>query len=402
MPPSPGHRRRARHRAARAATHRVGDRAGPRPRALPRGPRRDEGDLRLPVDRGLRRRRQPVPHRRADHRRWLGGASASPGAAAALCTTRGTRKRKLPDLAPDPFREREELLAAFLAEPGGAPGPRRSPCTDEFVAQGAFPFFATFLHELGFDVGASRPARTSARSSAASRRRNVPFCAPMQLVPRPRSAEMADGGPDFLFLPMLRSLPPEDGAIPRGHVPDRPGQPRHRAAGTWARERPPARLAGHRHRRERTAVGALPRGAARLMAEALGAGSASPPAMESAFQAQRSSTRAARAGPGRARLLPGARHPRRGRARPPLHRSTTPCSTRTSRRSCASRGRRDSRRLLPGRRRTRRRFPRSTGATPSGSSAPPTRCGAARASTPSSAATTPAAPTASTSTSSLT
>ncbi len=139
---------------------------------------------------------------------------------------KGTRRQKLPDLAPDPFREREELVRRLVADlavprdasgavldgrPGsGDPGHRTAVAlSDEFMLKGLFPFFATFLRELGCEL------RMAGGGDAATLKRgiqegNVPFCAPMQqfhgLVSR-----MAETDADHLFLPMIRSLPRVDG-----------------------------------------------------------------------------------------------------------------------------------------------------------------------------------------------
>jgi predicted CoA-substrate-specific enzyme activase len=118
---------------------------------------------------------------------------------------RGTSRRKLPDRAPDPFREREELLAALRERLGTPRGRPTVALTDEFVLKGLFPFFATFIRELGFD-----PLPFSGADQAVLKRgiedANVPLCAPLQqyhgLVSR-----MAEARPDFLFLPMQRHLP---------------------------------------------------------------------------------------------------------------------------------------------------------------------------------------------------
>jgi predicted CoA-substrate-specific enzyme activase len=118
---------------------------------------------------------------------------------------KGTGKLKLPDLSPDPFREREDLvreIAARLAEPRGR---RRIALTDEFLLKGLFPFFATFLHELGFDL----VIRSGADQRALKRgieQANVPFCAPMQQY-HGLVGSMLEEQADFLFLPMLRGTP---------------------------------------------------------------------------------------------------------------------------------------------------------------------------------------------------
>ena len=122
---------------------------------------------------------------------------------------RGVRRSRLPDRAPDPFRERRERLAgltAVLQAPRGLP---RVALAEAFQLHGLFPFFATFIHSLGFDLALPGGTdRAALRRGAGAAR--VPFCAPMQhyhgLV-----AELADGAPDYLFLPMIRDLPRVDG-----------------------------------------------------------------------------------------------------------------------------------------------------------------------------------------------
>jgi len=118
---------------------------------------------------------------------------------------RGTRRAKLPDRAPDPFRGREELVAELttrMTAPRGAP---RIALTDEFLLKELYPFFVTFLHELGLD-----PVVRTAAGQATLRRgieeSNVPFCAPMQLY-HGLVSELAAEATDYLFLPMLRQLP---------------------------------------------------------------------------------------------------------------------------------------------------------------------------------------------------
>ncbi len=118
---------------------------------------------------------------------------------------KGTRKKKLPDLAPDPFREREDLVEALAARLSGDRGGRRIALTDEFQLKGLFPFFATFLHRLGLDLDVARGAdRTALKRGIEGA--NVPFCAPMQQHHGLVQA-MAERRPDLLFLPMVRSIP---------------------------------------------------------------------------------------------------------------------------------------------------------------------------------------------------
>ncbi len=127
---------------------------------------------------------------------WGGGCSV---------WDKGTRRQKLPDLAPDPFREREELIAELVAEVGEPRGNRTIALTDEFQLKALFPFFATFLHRLGFDLKITRGAdhRLLKRGIEEA---NVPFCAPMQQF-HGLVSTMAEQKPDYLFLPMIRSIP---------------------------------------------------------------------------------------------------------------------------------------------------------------------------------------------------
>jgi predicted CoA-substrate-specific enzyme activase len=118
---------------------------------------------------------------------------------------KGTGKRKLPDRAPDPFREREELVHQLIEQVGKPRGGRVVGITDEFMMKGLFPFFATFLHELGLDLDVQTGA-DQALLKRGIEGANVPFCAPMQLYHGLVNA-MAERKPDFLFLPMLRGLP---------------------------------------------------------------------------------------------------------------------------------------------------------------------------------------------------
>lgn len=121
---------------------------------------------------------------------------------------KGTRKRKLPDRAPDPFREREELVRTLVAPFTGASSTGRRPriaLTDEFTLKGLFPFFAAFLHEVGLDLvivdhGDQADLKRGIRGA------NVPFCAPMQLH-HGIAARLATAGAELVFLPMLRSVP---------------------------------------------------------------------------------------------------------------------------------------------------------------------------------------------------
>ncbi len=118
---------------------------------------------------------------------------------------KGTRKKKLPDRAPDPFRERAEAVQRIIDKVSVHAGQPVIALTDEFQLKGLFPFFATYLYHLGFDVMVTARAdrKTLKRGIEAA---NVPFCAPMQQY-HGLVAEMAEAKPDWIFLPMLREIP---------------------------------------------------------------------------------------------------------------------------------------------------------------------------------------------------
>jgi predicted CoA-substrate-specific enzyme activase len=118
---------------------------------------------------------------------------------------KGTRKKKLPDRAPDPFRERAGLVQAIVDRVSTRRGLPVVAMSDEFHLKGLFPFFATFVHALGFDLAVSRSAGRDALKRGIEEA-NVPFCAPMQQY-HGLVAAMADERPDFLFLPMMREVP---------------------------------------------------------------------------------------------------------------------------------------------------------------------------------------------------
>ena len=118
---------------------------------------------------------------------------------------KGTRKRKLPDLSPDPFREREGLVTDLLEKLGETPGARTVALTDEFTLKGLLPLFATFLRELGFNLRLTTGADHGVLKRG-TQEANIPYCAPMQLY-HGLTSQMADEAADFLLLPMLRSLP---------------------------------------------------------------------------------------------------------------------------------------------------------------------------------------------------
>ena len=118
---------------------------------------------------------------------------------------RGTGKQKLPDRAPDPFREREALVEAVVERVTVERGRKRVAMSDEFQLKGIFPFFATFIYELGFDV-VYRKSSGKATLKRGIEEANIPYCAPMQLY-HGLVSQMAEDQADFLFAPMVRDMP---------------------------------------------------------------------------------------------------------------------------------------------------------------------------------------------------
>jgi predicted CoA-substrate-specific enzyme activase len=127
---------------------------------------------------------------------WGGGCSLH---------DKGTRKKKLPDLAPDPFREREELTQKLIAPFTVKCGQPQIALSDEFMLKGLFPFFAAFFHHAGFDLEILTGAGPDLLKRGIQLA-NAPFCAPMQLF-HGVAERLAGTTADWLFVPMLRSTP---------------------------------------------------------------------------------------------------------------------------------------------------------------------------------------------------
>ena len=117
----------------------------------------------------------------------------------------GTKGRKLPDLSPDPFRERHALAEEVITACSERSGRPLVAMTDEFTLKGMLPFFATFITRLGFDIKVYTDANHKDLKRGIETA-NVPFCAPMQIY-QGITAKMFDDDPDFLLAPRLRELP---------------------------------------------------------------------------------------------------------------------------------------------------------------------------------------------------
>lgn len=137
-----------------------------------------------------------------DRRRFLWGGNCS-------LYDRGTGPKKLPDGAPDPFREREAEVQRLLDALPGGPGRPVVAMTDEFTLKGLIPFFATFVDRLGLTARVFRDGNRAALKRGIEHA-NVPWCAPMQLF-HGTVREMLDERPDVLLVPMMAELPREGG-----------------------------------------------------------------------------------------------------------------------------------------------------------------------------------------------
>ncbi|MBN2340893.1 MAG: CoA activase [Deltaproteobacteria bacterium] len=115
---------------------------------------------------------------------------------------KGTGKKKLPDLAPNPFKEREQLVLDICEQFVSRDGRPTIAVTDQFVLKSMFPFFTTFLYDLGFNLELHMTA-DQATLKRGIEDANVPFCAPMQQY-HGIVSEMAETQADYLFLPMVR------------------------------------------------------------------------------------------------------------------------------------------------------------------------------------------------------
>jgi predicted CoA-substrate-specific enzyme activase len=147
----------------------------------------------------------PGNHCRIDRLRTrvAGAAGTFTWGGACALHEKATRRRKLPDHAPQPFQERELLIADIVTRLGPNRGGRRVALSDEFLLKELFPYFVTFLHELGCDlttVSGADPA-TLKRGIQES---HVPFCAPMQLF-HGIAAQLLETDAEFVFAPILRS-----------------------------------------------------------------------------------------------------------------------------------------------------------------------------------------------------
>jgi predicted CoA-substrate-specific enzyme activase len=118
---------------------------------------------------------------------------------------RGAGRSKLPDRAPDPFRDRELLLDALMDPPRANDTRPSIGLSDEFALKQLAPLFVVFLQELGFRCEVLRsPGAAALRSGIEGAR--VPYCAPVQMM-HGVYFELATRSLDFILLPMVKALP---------------------------------------------------------------------------------------------------------------------------------------------------------------------------------------------------
>lgn len=118
----------------------------------------------------------------------------------------GSNRKNLPDRAPDPFRERRELVQKLLETRRQDTERPRVALTEEFALKGLLPFFVKFFDQLGFDAVVYTDAGTRALKRGIEVA-NVPFCAPMQIYQGVMVEALENDQSDYLFVPRVRELP---------------------------------------------------------------------------------------------------------------------------------------------------------------------------------------------------
>jgi predicted CoA-substrate-specific enzyme activase len=114
-------------------------------------------------------------------------------------------KKKLPNLTPDPFLERRELIRSIIEQAHKSATGQTIAICEEFTLKGLIPFYVAFFKSLGLVPriysGAGYKELKIGIEAA-----NIPFCAPMQLYYGIVSQIVTDN-PDYIFAPRLRELP---------------------------------------------------------------------------------------------------------------------------------------------------------------------------------------------------
>jgi predicted nucleotide-binding protein (sugar kinase/HSP70/actin superfamily) len=118
---------------------------------------------------------------------------------------RGAARKKLPDGAPDPFRERESLLDALLNKYELPASAKTVAFPDELGFKGLSPLFVTFFAALGVKCQLLRGAngKTLHRGVEGAM---IPYCAPIQLI-HGAYFDICDTAPDYILMPIFQALP---------------------------------------------------------------------------------------------------------------------------------------------------------------------------------------------------
>lgn len=107
----------------------------------------------------------------------------------------------LPDNAPDPFKEREELSRRIVLNLKYNNKNPTIGITDKFQLKEIFPFFATFFNELGLNIITENISIEEALKKGQNSS-DVLFCSPMMIYYGIMES-LALEKPDFLFMPIL-------------------------------------------------------------------------------------------------------------------------------------------------------------------------------------------------------
>ena len=117
----------------------------------------------------------------------------------------GTARQKLPDLAPDPFKERDAYLDALLIDDESAGQGPTVAFADEFAFKGLTPFLLTLFRRLGLRPVILRHADAKVLHQGIEGA-GTSYCAPMQLM-HGVCLELLANQPDYMLLPVFRGIP---------------------------------------------------------------------------------------------------------------------------------------------------------------------------------------------------
>lgn len=119
---------------------------------------------------------------------------------------KGPKTAKLPDLTPDPFAERRELISAITSELPEFPDSPTIALVEEFVLKSWLPFFINFFRALGFNTKVYSDDGIETLKLGIENS-NVPFCAPMQIYQGVVAKILKTGSEEYFFCPRVRENP---------------------------------------------------------------------------------------------------------------------------------------------------------------------------------------------------